>query len=430
VVQVQVLVQEGMKMIKKGTFIVKLIIIVFLFCGFLFLYFLISSNKSDIRSINSKLDQFNPKLYPIIPAVKSNINVKIQPVFYQVNGVTDARPEISAIFDEKNVLHIVYKTTKFELAYVKFDNGKWSKPEVICNETLSAFNLLSDKDGKLYLIWSDDREAHEWVYYSINNGSGWSKPEPLIQGCNASPAIDGHKNIHLAFEKQGRDYTGIYYTRLTSNGWEKPVMTLTKTCGDTYYVKFTLASGNKDLFAIWPNWRIDQDRNRKKFDFYTRTNVSGTWKAAECFLENINYDHRPAYSVAIDNNEMVHLVWNERMGDYSCSMVLYSRFASGLFSMPEYLPNGPEDKGFYPKITCLNNNVHVIWQELNDKALQFAHRALVGDKWSNVSYVPSGISSKYIAVYALITSQDKLHIIYEDKGCLKHIVLDLLINKN
>ncbi len=205
----------------------------------------------------------------------------------------------------------------------------------ISNTPGRSFNpaIAVDSWGKLYVVWEDWLPVPESLFILMTTrppGSEWSEPERVIEmRCGQFPdiEIDKHNTIHL----------------------------------------------------IWRN--TDQDMWGEVL--YTKKPLGGTWTEPETLSI---YGRSCSPDMAVDDNGIVHLIWQELIGDYP---IFYSKKkANGYWSWPVKISR-TADWRFYPQIAVgPKSDAHVVWvdnykwgESVFKSATVYATNA-VGDTWS------------------------------------------------
>jgi hypothetical protein len=155
------------------------------------------------------------------------------------------------------------------------DNGiSWGSEIRLTNDiAFSGVPLLSVCDSSLHLVWRDDRDGNNEIYYkrSMDNGLTWSADYRITNntGFSDQPSIVVSDSIiHVAWYD---DYIGnyeIYYKRSIDNGftWETEIR-LTNNSFISFFPSLAVAGS-----AVYVVWSDERDGNS---EIYFKKNPTG-----------------------------------------------------------------------------------------------------------------------------------------------------------
>ncbi len=240
-------------------------------------------------------------------------------------------------------------------------------------------SIAIDNDGNLHVVWSNNTDGQwgidvEIMYANYSSSTGWSNATVISDGFGGiywndgssyepSIAIDNGGNLHVVWY----DYT--------TGPWGNDI--------EIMYVNYSTSAG-------WFNATVISDDN---------TNWNDGWSSSP--------------SIAIDNNDNIHVVWSDNTDgpwrsnsmDYEIMYVNYS--SSAEWSNATVISDGFE--GIYwndgtsydPSIAIDNNgNVHVVWDDGtvgpwgNDGEVMYANYSSSAG-WSNATLISDGFGGIY-----------------------------------
>lgn len=122
----------------------------------------------------------------------------------------ERRYEFGSVFspDGREFYYAVIEKGKESIWCMQYENGQWTKPEVVITDEYAGFNdpFLSPDGNRLYYISKyREEENHSRtdydIWYSERKGKGWSKP------INAGPEINTTGNeYYISFTADGTMY--------------------------------------------------------------------------------------------------------------------------------------------------------------------------------------------------------------------------------
>lgn len=302
------------------------------------------------------------------------------------------------VLDTNDLSHVVWTeydgadNTLVRYTYQTAD-GNWTEPQTISDQYGSSFITLFQRDsqGIIHLIWSHHNLSDNYLYYMQRDLNGvWSNtvtfasiqyPELYI-----SAIVDGDGIVHVTWNRDDifytqRDLDGTWATPIqvfnSSGNSSGPVLTI-DSVGTLHLIWTEHSTGNSDLA-------------------YSQKPSGGNW-SPPVFIPDI-------YStpiMVVDNDQIVHLVWQGDMG------IFYTfREQGGSWAQPIRI-SAPNEYGNTPQMFLdSNDHLHVIWFNYD---VQYAFRNEDGE-WSTAQTIAPGSYHNHIP--ALMDSNDKLHLILD-----------------
>jgi hypothetical protein len=178
-----------------------------------------------------------------------------------------------------STIHLTWqdnRNAKDEIYYkCSTNNGvNWGADTRIVNNSGGSGNPLCGSFGSnLYLVWGDDRDGNDEIYFkqSSNQGVSWGNDirlgDSLSNSGWPSVAISG-SNIHITWEDQRDNNREIYYKRSTNNGisWGSDVRLTNNTASSRLPV---IATTGSCVHIIWQDGRDGND------EIYYKRNPTG-----------------------------------------------------------------------------------------------------------------------------------------------------------
>jgi hypothetical protein len=202
--------------------------------------------------------------------------------------------------------------------------GRWSEDVRLTNDPGGSMTGYShsrtvavDTQGRVYVVWYDDRSGHYEIYYKVLDRSGWGPDMELTSDgeVSAHPAVatgpDG--SVHVVWhDRRDGPYSVIYYEENTGSGWGPDQRISTS---DVEATKPAIAvDGNGDVHVVWCE-------AHKGWQVMYRKRATGVWED-EVPLTEAPGSHAFA-SVAVDDIGVVHVVWQGRFGESDGASQIY-----------------------------------------------------------------------------------------------------------
>jgi hypothetical protein len=275
---------------------------------------------------------------------------------------------VNIIANGSNV-HVVWQNNfegNAEIYYVRSTNegANWSINSRLTNDPgLSRAPALSFSNQNIYVVWLDNRDGNNEIYFknSTNEGISWNADTRLTNDPAISilPKISStSSSIHIVWS-DGRFGTGAYeimYKRSTDYGntWETDV----RLSNEIYF------SNNPDIAVSGSNvisvWEVADSNS----DLFSRrsTNNGATWDALYRLTNDPAGSGEPSAAII---NSTIHLVWQEsRFGEYE---IFYKRSTdAGINWEQDTRLTNDSANSVTPKVVLSGSIVHVVWSDTRD----------------------------------------------------------------
>ena len=268
---------------------------------------------------------------------------------------------------------------KAQLFLARFDGQRWLPPVAITDTGRMDWtpDIATDTLGNPHVVWGEYGSGE--IYYRWFDGARWSEPQNVSQNSGASfyprIAIDHKNRVHVVWHDNTVSDWNILYKMFDGANWS-PTVNLSDTL----------------LYATFPRICIDAwDDLHVTFHCRTYPIVNedvfymmcqqGTWTT----LSRITADtlHSLYPDIAVFNNGLPFIVWSQVLLPWPLRRVLFSRSDWGEWTSP--LPVADTSESDTPSIAIDNeDNVHVVW-ELYDRLHSLSrimHTSLSNEKWT------------------------------------------------
>ncbi len=248
------------------------------------------------------------------------------------NGSYD--PQLSS--DGNGYVYVTWKDSRNGSPDIYFnysaDNGvTWQRNDVRLDtgdepgtSDSSEVRICSDDDGHVYVIWRDERNGREDIYfnYSNNYGETWRDSDiSLDLPPDAFPQIrsDGNGRIYVTWQDERYGASDIYFNYSEDSGVTWLIKPIRLDTGDTLGVNYSQfpqisSDGNGYVYVVW-----EDDRNGGSFreDIYFNYSADrgATWQTHDIRLDTgdspgAHGSHSP--QISSDGNGHVFVVWEDR----------------------------------------------------------------------------------------------------------------------
>jgi hypothetical protein len=313
-------------------------------------------------------------------------------------------------------VHVVWadeRDRNLEIYHKVKTGGVWSLDERLTSSAeRSARPVLAvDITGRLHLVWNDSRDGNKEIYHRIWNGS-WS-PETRVTNTEgdsfaSSIVADGY-TIHLVYNEVVGGHTEIIYRYFDFLAWSEPTPLTGMASGDRMVPSIAIGPDGA-LHVAWWDTREDPPGNTEGKIYYRRKTTD--WLPEECISGPAADAMRP--NVAVDDSGRVHVVWIDKRDQYE--QIYYRRWSSEAGWGPETPLTSGNYTHYHPSIASAGGEVFLVyWATYPTSANPGVFfRSLALDTWSPATRISDENSSASIC--CLIAEPDKnLHAAWVDQ---------------
>jgi len=234
----------------------------------------------------------------------------------------------------------------------------WTTPLNISNtEGRSKYPAMcQDRRGWLHVVFEDDTQDENDIYYVYYNGFIWSDTLNISHDSTTSwrpdVTVDTLNRVHIVW---GNSYTGrIMWTMYDTGGWSTPVSISDLVPYSCHGPELDVSLVSNYVHCVWHNLG-----DAEIWHAYYNGSV---WSIPE----NVTQDSKDDawVDVAVDLLGRVHLVWMDYgSGSMDSIEIFYSRFDSISWTPPVNASRIIGGSG-NPRISIgNNNNPRIVWEE-------------------------------------------------------------------
>ncbi|MDA8615733.1 putative Ig domain-containing protein, partial [Candidatus Poseidoniales archaeon] len=234
--------------------------------------------------------------------VKSNVNGTWSRIFLDNTSNSGYNPSVEV--DENGVVHAIYFAgSTNQLRYVTNLSGSWVSSNLSAAKGLSAdwfgTDMAIDSQGSIHFIFTSSNQGSSQgiLYHYTNQGGSWTNTtisDASYQDAHyPSMALSGKGAVHVAFYND--DGGDLVHATNENGSW---AMENVSTSGNIGKWASIALNSNDDV--------VIASRYSNRIDVSTRLGSSGTWSTANTGTGN----RYPMYmDMKIDSNDDVHIVY-------------------------------------------------------------------------------------------------------------------------
>ncbi len=313
--------------------------------------------------------------------------------------------------DSGNHAHVVWSgwdAPTTQILYTTGTAGNWSAPyqvssDVPANQSNNnkSPQVVVDSGNRPHAVWLG-YNGQDQVCYSTDPGSGWTEPRVLSDNSYVShdPRIavgsDGHP--HAVWWANARNWSNCYvfYSTDQGSGWSPPV-TLA-TLGPGPCEADIAVDSNNHPHVVW----------HSSSEAYYSTNAGGSWLATPDILFNNSVIGMPR--IAMDSGDVAHVAW---IGFSSRYRLFYAAGNAGNWSTPQIISTG-DDYNEDPQLALdSSGNAHVVWRSEGQPSYYIRYTTNAGGSWLTSPVVLSGASTENQTAKIATDPAGHAHVVWE-----------------
>jgi hypothetical protein len=263
------------------------------------------------------------------------------PIWQAPLVVAESEAEIDQhmlVADPVGRLHLFWTEIGTSLInYSRFDNGHWSRPQVVLRSPLGDavdVNLAVGSEGRLSVTWRDSYSGE--LYFSQVDADraffpmDWLAPQPLpwlqpaINSLDMLVVPDGR--IYVAYTVVLNEWRGVYMARSENNGqsWTEPLLIFDAAMAgwDMVGKPRLAATGDDELHITWNRYSLPPAADALNI-YYARSSDGGeSWSAPQVVVERVStwndligIGERTVHRLWQENRDGFGLLWHETSFD-------------------------------------------------------------------------------------------------------------------
>lgn len=305
----------------------------------------------------------------------------------------------------------------YEIYHAVLDGGDWSTPRRLSprdGRTSRTPDILADEEGRITLIYTDQRTGTMGIYARSLSAGGWGpdrriSPEGLV-AYKASFCFDGQGRGHTVFPGQLEDRREIFHSRFSPAppSAAEPVG-LTPAGGRCFFPGLAADEADGSLHLTWKMTPAQGPAG-----VFHRRHSSGQWGPVTRITPEGSAAGQPAVWPASAGGQ--HLVWvDHRQGQPE---IYYARISGDGQSAAERVtwhhPSGRSYEIRHPSVTEDGyGSPHLVWTDSAVGNLEVYHKRRGPRGWTATTRLTrNGAVSMDASIYP--SPDGTLHVVWDD----------------
>ncbi len=327
-----------------------------------------------------------------------------------MTGYTHSR---TVAVDPDGRVYVVWydnRSGNYGIYYKVLDKGVWSTDVKLTSDSWVSSHpaIATGPDGRVHIVWQDRRHGYDAaIYYKEHTGSGWG-PDELISTPNAvatkpSIAVDETGDVHVVWCEVHGGWQVIYRKR-AGGEWQEEVA-LTETPGSHAFPSIAV----DDVDVVHIVWQGNFGTSGGSQIYYSWHDDEG-WQAP--LRLSFAGDECLAPSVATGPGGRAHFVWHDACGEDLCE-IYYTAWDRKTWHPQEAITSAPGASRNACVAVDDTGGVHVVWQDDRDQSQEMYYKSYDGRTWSaDVRLNATQSLSRKPSV--TVDSRGRIHVIWHD----------------
>jgi hypothetical protein len=280
--------------------------------------------------------------------------------------------------------------------------GPWGSDDRLTADSSGSYTsnpnarcVATDRDGNTHVVWFDDRDGADEIYYKMHDGNSWGADERLTAAASGSMwpslAVGPGGSLHLVWDDfRDGDYE-IYYKRKDGGTWGADER-LTDATGASRNPAIAVTDSG-DIYVVW------QDDRGAYAEVYFRAGDGVSWSPEEVISSGAFYKAAPA--ITIGGAGKAHVAWQDLVGG-DANRISYRAFDGVIWDTATVLADGGELSP--PSLAAdPHGYVHVVWSDIRyeyEGQCEVFHRHFDGASWEAAERLTRSTGDSYEASVA------------------------------
>jgi len=277
-----------------------------------------------------------------------------------------------------------FRNLNFDIYFRRSSNygNSWSNPaRLTSNPNHSQFPVIAASDSDLHVVWIDNRDGNNEIYYrsSGNNGQSWGREQLLSETPfdSFTPTITCFGTVVYAFWVDTRDGNEEEYCRISTNRgktWGAPKQ-LTNDPASSW-APSAVAQDASTLHLVWFD---NRDNNTFGIYYLRSTDGGATWEPDTRLSSMSSYSQeRPTLAAYGDE---LYLVWDDYRhvpeGNWGSEIYYLHSPDRGVTWDPEVRLTTAQGESLWPHIAATSGYLHVLWHDARDLNAEMYYKRFV-----------------------------------------------------
>lgn len=262
--------------------------------------------------------------------------------------------------------------------------GTWSSNVNVDGNGITTANqeltsLVLDKSGKLHVVWADDRNGYDDIYYanSTDGGDTWSSSVCVDDASSVharapSIAVDDEGNVYVVWYDDRSGNYDVYFAKSTDGGitWTKPNTRVNDVTTYQQQVPSIAVFGNGATANVYVAWTDNRFAATNDMDVYLSNSTDGgnTFNTSICVNDDFTNEYQLSPSVAVDNNGNLYVAWYDRRNliNYDIYFRRSNDGGNSWTANSKRVNDDTTNDQMWPSIAVSNDIVYVAWDDDRD----------------------------------------------------------------
>ena len=247
---------------------------------------------------------------------------------------------------------------EMSILYRKYDGTSWGPTQSLGDDTYDSWNpaIAADGLGKLHVVWTDNRDGNEEIYYKQFDGA-WGPDVRLTNAAQISRypaiAVDSQNVVHVVWVDNRYSGWVLCYKNLSQSGWSPDTVLEQHYCNHP-----AIAVGPDDALHVVRDGSAPEIPSDEIF--YKERNASG-WTPEVQLSFSGGISRYPTVEADADGN--VHVAWFDCDGN---DEIYYCLREGTTWCPAEQLTNDPGLSQFPSFAADGQGNIHLLWCDTRD----------------------------------------------------------------
>jgi len=308
-------------------------------------------------------------------------------------GTNRSMPVVTVIF----VILSVMAALTIPAASPVHAQGGWQSEERLTDDGAISFPapnngkyLAVDREGRLHVVWTDDRDRAFEIHHKVRVGGIWSNDEKITATLEYSArpvlAVDTLGMVHLVFNDDREGNSELYH--MIWNGTWGPERRITETEGKSFGA--SIVAEDLKIHLVYMEWISDH------LEIMYRSADLGLWNDAVP-LTDVGSGDRMVPTIAIDAAGTLHVAWWDTREDppgNTDGKIYYREKTDTWLDEVRLTPVSAD--AMRPTIAADDSgHIHVAWIDGRDTYDQIYYRRRSLSGWENETSLTSGDATHY-----------------------------------
>lgn len=315
-----------------------------------------------------------------------------------------------------NAVHVIWGEAEApnNVYYIKsLDKGvTWTEAAALSlTPSGAAYPSIAVWDSLVHILWQDWRDGDLEMYYrrSVDNGQTWSNETRLTD--NSSRSRFGSMSaqdsfVHVVWEDNRNVTDEVYYKRSTDGGesWGDDVRLVTIPTDSCFPC---VAAKDSNVYVVWSDARS----GTREIYFKRSQDAGQTWGEDKRLTDDPASSWMPTIEIW---DSVIHVAWMDQRFDGNFEIFHKYSFDQGETWSADSRVNNAAGFSMNPSLAARDSSIYISWHDTRDGNFEiyFAYSNDLGATWSADTNLTQNFVQSYSPFVAL--SDSFVNLIYHD----------------